>query len=409
MPKRTPSRRKFDADLANDLSIIWGELAAHMRRSGYPSFTIRLYQNSLVRVATWLSAHKDSLSAITGDDVPAILRDFFVRECGCRTLTRHRPALHCWLRFRGLRRLNSEATCCAVWLSWVEDYDRFLTSDNGLAVQTRIYRRRYARLFLRWRFSDGPVRWKQILPQDIWRFAERFAERVKPSSANIMLCSLRSFLRYTHLRGVCGPELANAVPYVANYGQSVRPHVLSEQQRRQLLRAFPKKHLGALRDRAMTLCLLDLGLRASDVAHLQLADFDRAQCTLNVFAPKTGERRQLPLTEELVNAIDNYIQKSRPVGVSEQLFLRIMPPTDVPVGSSVVRAAVRCAYARCGFPSSWTGTHRLRHTFATRLYASGADLVQIGSLLGHRNIQSSNRYTQVEVKSLRPLAQPWPR
>ena len=409
MAKKRPSHPQVVPDLAADLCIIRGGFTAHMRRSGYLAFTTRLYQNSLERVAVWLSAHRRSISAITGRDVPLILRDFFLRRWRCHTMTRHRGALHAWLRFRGLPRLSSEATCCAVWLPWVQEYDRFLASDSGLSIQTRIYRRRYAKLFLTSCFGDGPAHWKRVTPQDIWRFAERFAGRVRPSSANIMLGSLRSLFRYAHLRGDCCPDLAKAVPQVANYGQSVRPTVLSEQQRRRLERAFQKNLPGPLRDRAMTLCMLDLGLRASDVAHLRMQDFDRAQSTLHVFSPKTGDRRRLPLTKALADAIADYIQHARPGGVSDQLFLRIHPPADCPTGAGVVRGAVRQAYARCGFPKSWTGTHRLRHSFATRLYARGADLAQIGSLLGHRCIESSNRYAQPDLKSLRALAQPWPR
>lgn len=404
-----PVRRKIVSSLASDLCIIRGEFDAHMRRSGYPGFTIRLYQNSLERVAAWLSAHRRSILTITGHDVPVILRDYFLRRYRCRTMTRHRPALHAWLRFRGLRRLNADATCGAAWRDWVQDYDQFLVNDNGLAVQTRIYRRRYAKLFLTWCFQDGPAHWGEVAPQDIWRFIERFAGRVKPSSANIMACSLRSFLRYAHLRGVCGPDLAQAVPKVANYGQSVRPSVLTEKERSKLVRSFPKVLNGALRDRAMTLCLVDLGLRASDVAQLRLEDFDCAHSRLSVFSPKAGDRRQLPLTKALAKALDDYVQRARPAGISQQLFVRVNPPVDFPVGPSVVRGAVRRAFARCGFPASWTGTHRLRHTFATRLYARGADLLQIGSLLGHRCVESSNRYAQADLESLRPLAQPWPR
>lgn len=409
MAKKRPSHPQIFPDLAADLCIIRGEFTAYMRRTGYPAFTTRRYQNSLERVAAWLSAQRRSICAITGRDVPLILRDFFLRRWRCHTMARHRPALHAWLRFRGLPRLNAEATCSAVWLPWVQEYDRFLANDSGLAVHTRTYHRRYAKLFLTSCFNHGAAHWKRVAPQDIWRFAERFARRVRPSSANIMLCSLRSLFRYAHLRGVCGPNLAQAVPHVANYGQSVRPTVLSEQQSRRLERAFQNNLPGALRDRAMTLCMLDLGLRASDVAQLRLHDFDRAQSLLNVYSPKTGNRRQLPLTKTLAEAIDNYIQRARPSSVSDQLFLRIRPPGDCPAGAEVVRCAARQAYARCGFPKSWTGTHRLRHSFATRLYSRGANLVQIGCLLGHRCIESSNRYAQADLKSLRALAQPWPR
>ena len=88
-------RRRVAAALAQDLSIIRGEFAARMRAQGYRAHTIGLYQRSLVRIATWLAAHRRrNLSSIRGDDVCLILNDLFVRRYGCRTMTRHRPALH---------------------------------------------------------------------------------------------------------------------------------------------------------------------------------------------------------------------------------------------------------------------------------------------------------------------------
>lgn len=399
---------RFAPALLKELSIIRGEFVGWMERSGYPAPTIRLYQLSLERVAVWLCRRGQKISSITGQDVPVVLQEFFLRLLACRTKTRHRAALHAWLRFRSLPRLSPDATRSAPWRLWVEEYDHFLANDNGLSANTRIYRRRYAKLFMSATFGCDLPRWERITPQDIWRFSERFARRVKPSSANIMLGALRSLFRYVHLRGLCGPELANAVPQVANYGRTRAPCVLSEQQQR-LIRSLPENTPTDLRDKAMILCMLELGLRVSDVAQLRIDDFDDRHSTLSVFSPKTGERRRLPLNRVLAKAIGAYVRTARSDGGSTQLFLRIHPPLDQPAGTAVIRCAARRAYARCGFSSSWTGTHRLRHSFATTLYARGANLTEIGDLLGHRCVESTMRYAQTDLNSLRALAQPWPR
>jgi site-specific recombinase XerD len=76
--------------------------------------------------------------------------------------------------------------------------------------------------------------------------------------------------------------------------------------------------------------------------------------------------------------------------------------------TSVVQTAMHRAYQRCGFPQGWCGSHRLRRTFATRLYVRGVDLKQIADLLGHRHIVTTTRYAQTDVTGLRALAQPWP-
>jgi site-specific recombinase XerD len=379
-----------------------------MRQAGYPAATARLYQLSLERVAMWLSRRGRGICSMVAEDVPVILRQFFLRRWRCRTKSRHRAALHAWLQFRGLRRERPDEFRCAQWRPWFDEYDRFLTSNRGLSVNTRIYRRRYARLFLAASFGRGPAHWDRLTSRDVWRFSECFVAKVKPSSANIMLGSLKSLLRYAHLRGVCGPELVEAVPKVANYGWEQPPCTLTEQDRRRLIDLPPEDRPADMRDRAMLLCMLEAGLRASDVAQLVLQDFDPKKRALNVFSSKTGDRRWIPVPSPVADAIAKYIQTARATGISDRLFLRIHPPLSQPIAPSVVRCAVRRAYSRCGFPSEWTGTHRLRHTFATRLYARGATLPEISGLLGHRCPESSVRYTHTDLTSLRSLAQPWP-
>lgn len=408
MPSKNSSRRSEADALARELSIIREDFSAHLRAKGHQPFTVGLYQRSLLSIATWLASRGRSLSKIRGDDVDRILDGYVVRQNRCSTFSRHRPALYHWLGFLGVDRRQSESIHPTT-RRWVDDYDRFLENAHGLSIHTRIYRRRYAREFLIWSFGKRVVAWHRVSPQEVWRFTEEFCQRVRSSSANVMLGSLRAFLRYVQLRGACDAALSKAVPSVANYGHSVRPSIISETQVRQLTRAFRKSNRSADRDYAMVLCMVDLGLRASEVARLSLQDFNPAQKQLSVFSSKTGHRRQLPLTNRLAVAIARYIVQPRPAYAGDQLFLRIQPPLDRPLSSSTVRSAVRCAYARCGFPASWTGTHRLRHTFATRLYKRGAALPQIGDLLGHHDLESTNRYAHVDFESLRALAQPWPR
>lgn len=379
-----------------------------MTSSGYPGSTVRLYELSLERAAGWLCLQKRGMMLITAEDVPVILREFFLRLEHCRTKTRHRAALHAWLRFRGLPRTPAKPTGTAEWHAWLKAYDRFLADDVGLRVSTRVYRDRYARLFLSACFGRGRVRWHRVRPSDIWRWVERFAIHVKPSSAGVMLTSLRSLLRFACLRGDCGPELALSVPQVANYGSERAPVVLSDEQRRRLLALPPEERRADSRDRAMLLCMLELGLRASDVAQLRLDDFSEHEGTLRVVSPKTGRDRRVPLPANVRTAMERYVRE-RPYDVSGSLFLRIHPPLSAPTTPAIVRTAIRRAYARCGFPVSWTGTHRLRHTFASRLYARGLSLFEIGNLLGHGCIESSARYAHTDVEALRSLAQPWPK
>ena len=220
---------------------------------------------------------------------------------------------------------------------------------------------------------------------------------------------VRRFLRFVHLKGACGPKLAAAMPKVAVGGGPLRPEVLTEQQRRKLLAAFGRTTPEGKRNYAMTLCMLDLGLRGGEVIGLRLQDIDWPARWLHVRVTKTGRGRQLPLPAHILDALRDYIKSGRPQNVpDDHVFLRHPRRRGYPLSRSALKGIVCLAYGQCGFPPAWSGTHRLRHTFASRLHQRGVDMKPIADLLGHRQLDSTNLYTQVNIEALRRLALPWP-
>ena len=159
----------------------------------------------------------------------------------------------------------------------------------------------------------------------------------------------------------------------------------------------------------MTLCMLDLGFRGSEVINLRLSDIDWQGRWLYVRATKTGQGRQSPIPNRVFAALRDYIENARPALMSfDNVFIRHPRRAGYPLSRCALKAMVSAAYRRCHFPKSWSGTHRLRHTFASRLYERGAEMKPLADLLGHRRLNSTNDYTQVDPKAMRSLAQPWP-
>ena len=128
---------------------------------------------------------------------------------------------------------------------------------------------------------------------------------------------------------------------------------------------------------------------------------------LGLFFPLTGAgANQSP---PFLQALQDYVRTGRPQNASfDHMFLRHPRRRGYPLSRSVLKGTVRRAYSHCGFPSTWSGTHRLRHTFASRLHQRGVDMKLIADLLGHRRLDSTNLYTQVDLEALRQVARPWP-
>lgn len=160
--------------------------------------------------------------------------------------------------------------------------------------------------------------------------------------------------------------------------------------------------------RAMAFCMVDMGLRASEVAHLRLCDIDWRESTLHIREAKGGKSRLLPLPYRPGKEISQYVRRYRPQTVTDFLFVRHTVPKGSAISAEFVRGAMRRAYARAGFPQKWTGTHILRHTAATHMHQRGATLKEVADVLGHLSIDTTAIYTKVNLTALKTVVLPWP-
>ena len=162
------------------------------------------------------------------------------------------------------------------------------------------------------------------------------------------------------------------------------------------------------RDYAIVRCLVDLGLRACEVAALRLDDIDWKNGTLTVRTGKSQRSDVLPLPSATGRAIAEYLHKARPATESRAVFVRHRAPLHLPVNASVIRSVVRQAAVRSGLSHRLHSPHRLRHTAATRMLHRGASLKQIADILRHRSLDTTAIYAKVDVPRLAAIAQPWP-
>jgi site-specific recombinase XerD len=222
-----------------------------------------------------------------------------------------------------------------------------------------------------------------------------------------MTTALRSFLRYARYLGEVTLDLAAAVPIVANWSMTSIPRAISADHVRRLLASIDRHTALGRRDYAVLLLLARLGLRASEVAFLELDDIDWKTGRLAVRS-KGAQRLELPLPTEVGKAIVAYLRHGRPLSTSRRVFLRAKAPIRGFQGPSGVGSIVRHSLKRAGINAPTTGAHQFRHGLATEMLRQGASLGEIGELLGHRHPQTTMIYSKVDLKALRTLALPWP-
>ena len=221
-----------------------------------------------------------------------------------------------------------------------------------------------------------------------------------------VLTAMRHFLRFLIAEGTCRPGLDGAVPTIAMWRLSALPRYLPAQDVNRILAACDHSTPVGLRDRAVLLLLARLGLRAGDVRALAMGDLDWQQASVRV-AGKSRTHVRLPLTQEVGDALVDYLMRGRPPAESDRVFVRMLAPWR-PLTISAVSGLVARAIARAGVTAPFRGAHVLRHSAATEMLRQGATLDHIGAVLRHKYMDTTAHYAKVDVLRLRAIALPWP-
>lgn len=357
----------------------------HDRR--YARLTIQFYVRQAELFGGWLRRNRRTTASMTDADV----RAFACRGRNGRVRSDARATVRHLLRHLRERRLIPlrPAPGSARIERVVAAYDAHLRDAAGLAEATRTYRRRYAREFLMAVFGTEPIRWCRVRPVHIRTFITAYGQTGRTAAAQVAGGATRGFLRWLQFNGESSQHLIAAVPRSPRWRLAPLPPMLTDDQLRALLATFDRSTSVGRRDYAMALCMIDLGLRVGEVVDVELRGLDTVNGTLMLGAGKPRRERMLPMPERLSRAVLAYVQHGRPHTADVHLFVRHRIPVGTAVTRELVRGVIRRAYAVVPGCATWTGTHRLRSTAASRLLRAGSSLKQIADILGHRSIDTT--------------------
>jgi integrase/recombinase XerD len=288
----------------------------------------------------------------------------------------------------------------------LEAYGAYLRDTRALASATIHFYLQVIRRFLTDRYGNGPVHLAGLTAEGVVGFVRREVARLRVPHAKHVMTALRSFLRYARYRGDITLDLAAAVPAVAHWSMTGIPRAIPAPAVRQLLASMDRRTATGRRDYAIVLLLAQLGLRAGEVAGLELEDLDWNVGQLHVRGK--GHRATLPLPVSVGQAIAAYLRHGRPSSTSRRVFLRVNAPHRGFQGSAAIGGVVRQALRQAGIQAPTNGAHQFRHGLATEMLRRGASLSEIGGVLRHRKLDTTTIYAKVDFNALRTLALPWP-
>jgi site-specific recombinase XerD len=375
---------------------------SELARQGYAWSSARERLQMMAQVSSWMAEEKVTPSELTPEAVEQFLA--WRRTAGYRRLSPPRALLE-YLRRQGIAPTPSPPPVAVEPIDiLVERYRSYLVGERGLApLSVRGYVR-VAELFLRTVSTDECLDLQRLKAAEVSGFVLEECRRRSVGSAKHLVASLRSLLRFLHVEGLTSAPLAQAAPTVAPSRGASLPRALDPKSVARLLDSCDRHGAHGKRDHAILLLLARLGLRAGEVVLLELDDIDWRRGELEVLG-KADRRERLPMPPDVGTALADYLRRGRPHSESRRLFLRMHAPVTE-LTRDAVTGVVRAACRRSGLPP--VGPHRLRHTAATEVLASGGSLEEVGQLLRHRSTFTTAIYAKVDRTALQGLARPWP-
>lgn len=288
-------------------------------------------------------------------------------------------------------------------LAQIEQFLDALWLEKNLAENTLSAYRRDLTLLVEW-LHKHELNVENAQSSDLQQLlAERVEGGYKATSSARLLSAMRRFFQHLYREKLRqdDPSAQLASPKLPQR----LPKDLSEAQVDRLLQAPSVEIPLELRDKAMLEVLYATGLRVTELVGLTMSDISLRQGVVRVIG-KGNKERLVPLGEEAVYWLENYLEYGRPWllnGVSIDVLFpsqRAQQMTRQTFWHRIKHYAVLA-----GIDSEKLSPHVLRHAFATHLLNHGADLRVVQMLLGHSDLSTTQIYTHVATERLRQLHQ----
>jgi integrase/recombinase XerD len=386
------------------------EFAQALSKVGYASITARRY----IRAAEHFIFWADREGALNGswDDQLVARFDVHLDQCECAGYGHRCPDL-----LRGVRQFVEYAHSATINVARVcasdpipqdpillTEFCAWMRQQRGTTDQT-LYNYSLALRDLLKQIGEDP---RRLDARGLRQFVLKRSRESGWAATKQCTTGLRMFVRFLIAEGKCSANLDAAVPAVAHWRLSSLPRYLQADEVERVIESCDSTTSVGKRNRAILLLLARLALRAGDVYKLRLDDIDWKRASILVSGKSKRETR-LPLTQEVGEAIADYLQHGRPQSESDAVFLRSRAPFRAFANhcnvSVIVEVAMRRAGVACG---SRGASHVLRHSAASSMLRNGASLQDIAAVLRHRSIDTTQIYAKIDVNTLQSVAQPWP-
>lgn len=179
----------------------------------------------------------------------------------------------------------------------------------------------------------------------------------------------------------------------------------SEEQIKIMIDSIDTSCKCGIRDKCMITIAACTGLRASDIVFLTFSEIKWDKNIISKIQRKTGVLIEIPITDQIKFLLIDYLKNHRPNINSEYIFINSvnnLPFKDAKILTNIIKKAF--LKANIDISRKKAGAHSLRHSLATNMLKNNTPLPIIKEVLGHTNINTTERYISVDIEGLRRMS-----
>lgn len=287
----------------------------------------------------------------------------------------------------------------------VKDYLLYLKVERNLAPRTLIEYEVDLRLLRQFMQNHQVMEWSQVDYRDLRRFLQ-YLEEERGNSATARarkVSSVKGLFSFLHQEGHIPQDPAQRMKKPKL--ERRLPLYLSKEDCQRFIQVLQEHSPHQRRDVMIVLLFLSTGIRLAELTQLDVSHLDLSYQTLRVYG-KGRKERIIPLLPQLIHSLTIYLQfRHDSLGQEAHTFSPLFFTNRKQGWYRITKRTVHDIFVRYSqlvrLDQQHFSAHKLRHTFATILYAEGVNLLELKDLLGHTSISTTEIYTHTSAEKLK--------
>ena len=259
--------------------------------------------------------------------------------------------------------------------------------------------------YFNWLEGQGFIDMTGVGAIHIQKFLLACSELYPPSTIHNVRLYLKKLYAFLYATGRVDDNYSALFSFSVNREKKVFP-VLPKSDIAKLFDTIDRLAVKGKRDYAIMLLGTVLGLRACDIVALKLTDIDWLRGEIHIVQSKTTNPVILPLTQDVGEALKDYILNARPSAMDHEIFLRIKAPHTKLASAVTVGDIYRDCCVVAGLPAN-KRFHNLRRALGTSMVTNGVSVYDVAQVFGDKNVNSTKPYLATDAEHLKMCALPF--